>query len=219
MILEAFGSMKPASMADLFSGHDEIEREIVQAKTARTRLRIQTRRANSEATLAEILPGVFENGDSYHVISGGNIDSLSYLQHMLKAQSLRYVLMSTWCMAGEDVAMIEGWLTSGKISRMDCYCGEIFPSQYAQIHADLCRVMHKFGGRVCIFRNHSKVFAGIGDSGAFAIESSANVNTNPRTEQTAIHMSADLFLHYKEFFDGIKSFTKDFEEWKPWQET
>lgn len=38
-----------------------------------------------------------------------------------------------------------------------------------------------------------------------AMESSANVNTNPRIEQTAVHASRDLFEFYKEFFDGIRS--------------
>ena len=37
------------------------------------------------------------------------------------------------------------------------------------------------------------------------IESSANVNTNPRIEQSTIHRSADLYAFYAEFFDGIRS--------------
>ena len=204
-------------MIDLFDDVEEAKQELVAAKVVKTRHRIQTRRANSEAELFRIFPERIIPGDSLHVISGGTIDSLSYLQHLLKQQPMHYVLMSTWCMAGEDVAMIEAWLDSGRIARFDAYCGEIFPAQYAQIHADICRVMRKHDGRVCIFRNHSKIFAGIGDLGAWAIESSANVNTNPRTEQTAIHMDADLFEHYKTFFDGIKSFIRDFDDWTPWQ--
>jgi hypothetical protein len=138
---------------------------------------------------------------------------------MLVMQPMRYVLMSTWCMAAEDVAMIETWLKSGRIERFDAYCGEIFPAQYAKVHADLCRVMREHGGRCAILRNHSKVFAGFGTETDWAIESSANVNTNPRVEQTAIHLDSGLAAHYKDFFDGVKSFTRDFDDWQPWQET
>lgn len=28
-------------------------------------------------------------------------------------------------------------------------------------------------------------------------------------------MSAELALFYKQFYDGVKSFTRDFDDWKP----
>lgn len=219
MLLEPFGALKPATGSDLFGGHEDAAQQQIAARAIKTKSRIQTRRANSETALAKILPLEMAAGESWHVISGGNIDSMSYLQHMLKAQRMRYVLMSTWCMAAEDVAMIEHWLKTDRIARFDAYCGEIFPSQYVQVHADLCRVMREHNGRVAILRNHSKVYAGIGEQTSWAIESSANVNTNPRIEQTAIHMDASLARHYKDFFDGVHSFTRDFDDWTPWQET
>ena len=50
----------------------------------------------------------------------------------------------------------------------------------------------------------------------FVIESSANVNTNPRTEQTCITIDTGLARFYKEFYDEINNFTKDFDNWKPY---
>lgn len=52
---------------------------------------------------------------------------------------------------------------------------------------------------------------------AFAIESSANINTNPRTENTTITTGNDIFEFYKDFFDGIKSFRRDYDNWQKWQ--
>lgn len=62
------------------------------------------------------------------------------------------------------------------------------------------------GGRVAFFRNHSKIYAGIGPKFAFGIETSANVNTNPRTENGCITISEEIYRFYKEYFDGITSF-------------
>jgi hypothetical protein len=76
--------------------------------------------------------------------------------------------------------------------------------------------MKRYKGRVAVFRNHAKIFAGLGSGIAFAIESSANVNTNPRTEQTTINMDRSLFEFYKEYFDGIRSFNRSFDDWTPW---
>jgi hypothetical protein len=193
------------------------EKQKIAARALKTKTRVQARRASSQAVLAELLPEKFSEGESWHVISGGDIDSLSYLEHVLQHDSLDYVLMSTWCMASADVCMIEQWLRDGRIGRLDAYVGEIFPAQYTDVHADLCRVTRAYAGRVAVFRNHCKIFAGCNAAQAYVIESSANVNTNPRTEQTTLTVDRTLFDFYKDFFDGIKSFTRDFDEWTPWQ--
>jgi hypothetical protein len=39
-------------------------------------------------------------------------------------------------------------------------------------------------------------------------QKSANVNTNPRIEQSAIHCGRDLHAFYLEFFSGIQSIDK-----------
>ena len=115
------------------------------ARATRARQRHELRRANAEKHLADILPARFDDGDSWHVISRGDIDALSYLRHALAGVShFDHVLMSTWC-----------------IARADAY--------------------------------------------HLVIESSANVNTNPRIEQSTIHRSTDLYAFYAEFFDGIRS--------------
>jgi hypothetical protein len=181
-----------------------------------TRTRRQIRRAASEAALSNVFPESLEEGVSYHFISQGDVDALTYLALILRNHRLDYLQFSTWCMALDDVAQMESWLLDGTIGRIDAYCGEIFPNQYADEHFVLCDVVRQNGGRVAIFRNHSKLMVGYGPGLAFAIESSANLNTNPRAEQTAIHVDRNLADFYRSFFDGIKSYNRDFDDWTPW---
>ena len=166
------------------------------------------RRAFSETQLLDIFDHEFRDGESHHVITGGDIDALSYLKIILRAQDLDYCLFSTWCMAAEDVYQMEDWLASGKIKKMDAYVGEIFPGTYKQEYALLKPIIESYGGRVAVFRNHSKIFAGYGDKFYFGIETSANINTNPRTENGCITIDRELFEFYKTYFDGIISFDK-----------
>lgn len=42
------------------------------------------------------------------------------------------------------------------------------------------------------------------------IESSANVNTNPRSENTVLTVDTELVDHYVELFAGIEPFNQDF---------
>lgn len=55
-------------------------------------------------------------------------------------------------------------------------------------------------------KNHSKIYAGKGEKFAFGIQTSANVNTNPRTENGNIIITDEIYRFYKDYFDGIKSF-------------
>jgi hypothetical protein len=164
------------------------------------------RRAFSETQLLDIMPLEMKDGESYHCITGGDVDSLSFLKIILRQQNLDYLLFSTWCMASEDIHQFEDWLETGKIKKIDAYVGEIFPGNYKQEYNLLVPLIEKYGGRVAVFRNHSKIYAGYGDKFYFGIETSANINTNPRTENGCITIDKGLFVFYKEYFDGINSF-------------
>lgn len=164
------------------------------------------RRAFSETQLLDLVTEPMTDGDSYHFITGGDVDSLSFLKIILRNQKLDYLLFSTWCMAAEDIYQIQDWLESGIIKKCDAYVGEIFPGSYKAEYALLCSVINKHRGRVAVFRNHSKIYAGYGKKFHFGIETSANINTNPRTENACITIDKQLFEFYKEYFDGIVSF-------------
>lgn len=188
----------------------ETETEVIQKKSSRRSTALICRdtkniyrRAFSETQLLDILPEEFKDGDSYNCITAGDVDALSYLKVILRKQDLDYVLFSTWCMAGDDILQIEEWIKQGKIKLIDAYVGEIFPSSYKYEYAKLKEVIN---GRICVFKNHSKIFAGTGSKFQFGIQTSANINTNPRTENGCITIGNDIFEFYKNYFDGIIGF-------------
>lgn len=165
------------------------------------------RKAYSETQLLDVLGFDFKDGESYHCITAGDVDSLSYLKCVLRQQNLNYCLLSTWCMAGDDILQIEEWLEIGKIKKLDCYLGEIFSGSYKMEWQKLNQVFEKYKcGRIAVFKNHSKIYAGYGEKFAFGIETSANINTNPRTENGCLTIGNEIFDFYKGYFDKIKSF-------------
>ena len=210
-------------MTDLFDGFDPAEvaragqqfvankREAERARATKSANRHHMRRATAEATLAELLPATFATGDSWHVISRGDIDSLSYVRHVLAGVShLDHVLMSTWCIAKNDLTEIAGWIDSGKIEQFDLYAGEIFPGSYGDEYEQMMKMCEIYGCRLVIAKNHSKVtlLRNAADAYYLTVESSANVNTNPRIEQSTVHASHELHAFYLDFFSGIKSIDK-----------
>lgn len=191
----------------------EEKKEKIIAKQGRsTCLERQTkqiyRRAFSETNLLDLV-SEFKEGYSYNFITGGDVDALSYLKLILRHQKLDYCLLSTWCIAMEDIFQLEEFLEKGLIKKLDCYVGEIFPNSYKNEYKKLKEIMNKFSGKIVVFKNHSKIFAGYGEKFHFGVQSSANINTNPRTENGCITISKDIFDFYFEYYNGIKSFEKE----------
>ena len=167
------------------------------------------RRAYSETQLLDVLPKEFKEGCSYNCITAGDVDSLSYLKVVLRQQDLDYCLFSTWCMAAEDILQFRHWVEEGRIKKLDAYVGEIFPNSYKIEYKMLKDMYAELNcGRIAVFKNHSKIFAGYGDKFYFGIQTSANINTNPRTENGCITIDKGIYEFYKEYFDGIVSFDK-----------
>ena len=165
-----------------------------------------SRKARSEEALAAQLDWHFREGDCYHCFSWGDVDSLTFFKHVLRQQRVHYLAISTWCMAGEDVDDLRSWYKRGMLGRVDFFLGEIFPGSYALVDAQVKEFVQECGGRRVIFRNHSKVMIVVGERFDVLIESSANVNTNPRSENTVLTVDRTLVASYVELFNGIRSF-------------
>lgn len=194
--------------------HQELEQPAAKRTRRRTTqcvelsTRYEYRRAFSEMRLLDAC-GKFEftPGHSYHFVTAGDVDSLSFLKAVLRQQNVTHLLCSTWCMAAEDILQLQQWQEGGRIGTLDLYVGEIFPGSYSVEWQMLQDWRDRGGlGRLCVFRNHSKIYAVEGDKFAFAIETSANINTNPRTEQGVVTIDRGLYEFYKAYFDGIESF-------------
>lgn len=166
------------------------------------------RRAFSETQLMDAVGNDFKHGEIYHCLTAGDVDGMSYLKLMVRAQKIKFVLLSTWVMANDDILQLEEWLKNGSIKKCDVYVGEIFPNSYRAEYEELKRIITPDIGRIAVFKNHSKIFAGHGSKFYFGIQTSANINTNPRTENGCISISKKLFEFYKSYFDGIISFDK-----------
>lgn len=196
---------------------DEIEGFARKVRATKSVGRVVARRAASEKALADVLPSRLENGDHWHILTAGDVDAISYAAHFLNAPGpCPYMLFSTWCLATADIELMKGWLDTGRVGRIDAYVGEIFPGSYPSEYAALRPIIESHGGRVGIFRNHSKVFLLRIGNQFITIQSSANINTNPRCENSVMVSDEAVFDHHKRYFDEVRNFKPNPAGWQPW---
>ena len=208
-----FAEVAPTMFEDGVELDTEVSLRVLANMTGHKMRRIQ-----SEMAMEQELPWHWEPGVSYHCISSGDVDGLTYFRAAVKQQKIRYALLATWSMAAEDIRELRHWVNHGYIGRLDVYVGEMFLSSGRALERrELINLCRDSGGRLVIFRTHSKIMVVFGEKFDCVIEGSANINTNPRTEQMVITVDSDLAKFYKEYFDGVQSFERNFDEVKPWQ--
>ena len=188
------------------------EQKSVHLRVEKTMTHHQMRRILSEAAIEKELPWHFEDGVSYHVLSWGDIDELTYLRLIIKQQHIKYGLVSTWQFAPTDIEEIGLWLDKGYIDRLDFYFGEIVPKTRPDAFKKLCEIGQKHNCKVVVLRNHSKIIAAFGELFDIVVESSANINTNPRIEQAVITRNSELAYFYKNIFDTFSAFNLDYKQ-------
>ena len=106
----------------------------------------------------------------------------------------------------------------GEEEVVDFFVGEIFQGSYPEVYDMVREFIDECGGRLVVFRNHSKVMAIQGERFDCLIESSANVNTNPRSENTVVTVDRELTKEYIKLFSEIVPFNKDAGAEPYWKE-
>lgn len=65
-------------------------------------------------------------------------------------------------------------------------------------------IAEKRGWEVVICKNHSKILLMDTDRGRYVVETSSNLNENPKFEQFSFEKNDELYDFYRSFFDGLK---------------
>jgi hypothetical protein len=197
----------PADVAAAIAARQHDLRVIGASRAMRRQHQTKTRRVNSDEQIALLLPSKIQPDESWHLLSSGDIDVLSLLRHLLAgAGHFDTVLMTTWRINRDDLEQIDAWLDSGLIETYHLIIDQRFQRLAPDEYQLALRLSQQYGGSVSMCMNHSKVtLCGCRATDTWlVIESSANVNTNHRLEQSAIHNCRALHDFYYEAFDGIR---------------
>lgn len=156
------------------------------------------KKAKSPDALAEaIKEWPFQDGDCYHCMTIGMVDSWTWLQFMMELQTAKYIAVSTYAIfEGAVSAIFQAW-ERGRFQRIDFYLGDHVRDSHPETYRRIKELLPCCGGRLAVFPNHKKVIAIEGDRFDVMIESSANMNEKliPHFEQTCITVSRDLVRH------------------------
>ena len=145
-------------------------------------------------------------GHSLHVITGGNVDMICYLKYLLlHYPHMERVAISTWCLGGAELLLMEQWHKEGRIGIYDMYCGENCKQQYKIEWAKLERMKEAGMVRNLISSTiHAKLILCDTGTDKIVVETSSNFNMNPRVEQGCVTVNEGLFDFYDTYMQNVQ---------------
>jgi hypothetical protein len=187
------------------SADDQIDDTPPTAAAAIAIAKMEMMRVAREKNLREVFPEL-KAGHSYHIISAGDVDAVSFLTLLIERYGpFDEFYGSTWTMSRQDCELLDKYITDGLIRNISFFTGEYFAKRETSVYATLLQVIEKHKGRLRMFKNHCKLLLVQNTERQFwaVAEGSANFTTNPRTEQTTVTPSRELYDFYKKWFEEL----------------
>lgn len=151
------------------------------------------RKMQSEKALEDAIQRwSFREGDCYHCFTFGDVDLATFAKFVVRQQYVPFMAVNGWVIGGEDLLDMQEWIRRGFVGRIDLYVGEIFEKRSKEAYAAALDLVKLCGGRLVARRNHMKLIAIYGERFSALIESSANMNTNPQSENVVVTIDRKL---------------------------
>jgi len=163
--------------------------------------KIETRIAESDKKLFDVLPLRIEPGTSFHVLSGGDIDALSYLRVIFANTGyFKNVTISSWRISMPAMQQLHAWMDAGLIDRLNL----VVDKRFARLSLDVLEYaksfIYEYGGNISVTLTHAKItlLENSDKNLYYVLESSANLNINKRLEHTTIYNDKGLHDFYRD---------------------
>lgn len=159
----------------------------------------------SERNLSEMM-NKLPDEEVYKFISDGGFSSISFLIYVAKRTHINNFMASSFRIGKKELNMINRLFMAGKIDRCSFAVGTLMANdnenehkyRYYENFKDLCE---RNGWKYYITNNHSKILLFDTIEGKFVLETSSNLNDNPKIEQFSFEKDEELFDFYKNAFE------------------
>ena len=164
------------------------------------------------AIIEDLTPKLPED-ESFVYITSGGFSSIAFIVWIAGQTRIKSLFASTLRVGVRQAQMLDGLRNDGRLDKVDLLVGGAMKDncEHNRGYGYLEQITYIFqtnGWTVSMYNNHSKVMLFDTDAGKFVIESSSNLNENPKVEQFRLEKSAELFDFYNSFFSTLKNSLK-----------
>lgn len=141
----------------------------------------------------------------YKYISTGGFSSISFIKFVADRTKINALTVTTLRVGRKELQLLNLLHSQGRLNKCTIITSDLMRKDSVKVKGykyfdDLGRVCKTNGWQLSTAKNHSKVLLFDTESGKYVIETSSNLNENPKIEQFSFERSKDLYHFYYSFF-------------------
>lgn len=160
--------------------------------------------------LSKYMEGLPDKDTVYKFVTDGGFSSISFVKYIADRCHVSELYASSFRIGKKELLLINGLCASGAIGKCHFSVGKLMASGsksdqkygYYDCFKGLC---DRNGWEYAMVNNHSKLLLFDTDAGKFVVETSSNLNENPKIEQFSFEQSEELYEFYKSAFEAWKA--------------
>lgn len=152
-----------------------------------------------------------EPGEIWKYISlSGGFASINFIRWIARYERIEELTASTLRIGERQFRELERMQRAGSIGRVRLFVSTMMKQLDArQAKYDYCAHFEKAcadnGWRVIVANNHSKIILMRTAANRYVLETSSNLNENPKIEQYSLTNDRELYEWYSGFFDALET--------------
>lgn len=161
----------------------------------------------SSAELERLIPELPDK-ECYKIISGGDFSSISFIRFVGVKTKIKELTVSTLRVGKKELQYLDLMAKNGRIGTATFVVGSIMKKDSKKglsygYYDNFENVCNKNKWRYCISNNHSKLILMDTDKGKYVLETSSNLNENPKIEQFSFEKDSNLYDFYHNFLSEL----------------
>lgn len=146
------------------------------------------------------------DNEVYKFISSGHFSSISFVKYIAKRTTINEMYVSSFRIGKKELKTIDVLFKSGKIKMCHFAVGTLMANDSASVkkyhyYDNFKGICEKNGWEYITVNNHSKILLFDTEIGKFVLETSSNLNENPKIEQFSFEKDSELYDFYRSAFE------------------
>ena len=146
-------------------------------------------------------PDLPDDGECYKYISTGGFSAISFIRFVSSQTVINHLLVTTLRVGKKELKELDRLHRIGDLDRCTIITSGLMKDDSKLVKSygyydNLVKVCDKNKWELKSVKNHSKLLLMDTDNGKFVIETSSNLNENPKIEQFSFEKSDELFDFY-----------------------
>lgn len=143
--------------------------------------------------------------ECFKFISEGGFSSICFVLFVADRAKINNLHISSFRVGKKEIQAMHALKNKGRLDYSEFVLCSFAKDEQGGAYSILDKICTENDWRIHAVNNHSKVHLYDTDQGKFVIETSSNLNENPKMEQFSFEKDADLYHYYKRnMFDRVE---------------